>query len=214
VGEIEFACREVAPVAYSVGPTLRFTLEVHDPSDEPVLAIALRCQFRIQPARRHYDDREAGRLGDLFGERHRWPDTQQAMQLATVAVMVPAFTSSTAVDVDVPCTYDMEIATTKYLHSLEGGVVPLLILFSGTVFRAASRGLDVEQVPWHKEVAYGLPVAVWRQMMDDAFPDTGWLRLRRSSIDALRAYATSRALPTHDHVVEQLLQEAGQEVRA
>jgi hypothetical protein len=46
-------------------------------------------------------------------------------------------------------------------------------------------------------------------MMERAFPGTGWLRLSRASLDALRAYAASEAIPTWDLLVERLLKEAG-----
>ena len=48
--------------------------------------------------------------------------------------MVPSFTGSIEVDVPVPCTYDLEIAATSYFHALDEGDIPLVLLFSGTVF--------------------------------------------------------------------------------
>src|SRR5262245_66547252 len=96
--------------------------------------MALRCQIRIEPNRRRYSDAEAERLLDLFGERSRWGETLKPMQFAELSVMVPGFNGGTEVDLAVPCTYDFEVASAKYLHGVEEGAVPLLLLFSGTVF--------------------------------------------------------------------------------
>ena len=53
--------------------------------------------------------------------------------------MVPGFTGSTELDLPVPLTYDMEIGATRYFAGLEDGEVPLLLLFSGTVFGTGRR---------------------------------------------------------------------------
>ena len=67
--------------------------------------------------------------------------------------MVPGFTGSTELDLPVPFTYDLEIAATRYFASLDDGEVPLLLLFSGTVFGSADGRLRVQQVPWSKEIS-------------------------------------------------------------
>ena len=87
--------------------------------------------------------------------------------------------------------------------------MPLLLLFSGTVFTGAADRVQVELVPWHEEAAFRLPVAVWREAMDAHFPDAGWVRLRRETLEALRAYRSERVLPTWDDTLERLLKEAG-----
>ena len=52
------------------------------------------------------------------------------------------------------------MAAAKYLHALgEDGVVPLLLLFSGTVFSKGEAGFTAEPVPWHAEASFPLPVA-------------------------------------------------------
>ena len=60
---------------------------------------------------------------------------------------------TTEVDLPMPCTYDFEVAGSKYLHALRDGFVPLLLLFSGTVFTRGSRGSAVEQVGWDCEAS-------------------------------------------------------------
>jgi hypothetical protein len=172
-----------------------------------VHAVALRTQIRIEPRRRTYSPEEADRLGDLFGEPARFGETLNPLQLATVASLVPGFTGSTTFPLVVPLTYDLDIASTKYLHALDDGEVPLLLLFSGTVFWGSPGAVQVAMVPWHEEATVRLPVAVWRAAMDAHFPESGWVRLRRETLEALRAYRSERVLPTWDDAVERLLKE-------
>src|SRR5207247_113067 len=128
----------------------------------PVDAVAVRCQIRTEPHRRRYSEAEAERLHDLFGDRSRWADTLKPLQFTTVPVMVPGFTGSTGLDLPVPFTYDLQISATRYFASLDDGEVPLLLLFSGTVFATVDGRLQVQQVPWSKEISCGLPAEVWR----------------------------------------------------
>jgi hypothetical protein len=46
--------------------------------------------------------------------------------------------------------------------------------------------------------------------MDLYFPNSGWLRVGRDTLDALQRFKASRALPTWDQALEQLLKQAGQ----
>lgn len=204
-----FACTGVRADRYAAGPTLVFRLRVATAEpDTRVHAMALRCQLRIEPARRGYGEAEAAGLADLFGERSRWGGTLLPLQFARVSVMVPGFTGSTQVDLPVPCTYDLDVAATRYFDALEGGEVPLRLLFSGTAFTGPG-GYRVEPVPWDREAAYPMPVAVWREMVEQHFPGCGWLRLPRSAMEALLAYRSRRALPSWEATVEALLAGAG-----
>jgi hypothetical protein len=111
------------------------------------------------------------------------------------------------------CTYDFEVAAGKYLHGLQDGEIPVVLLFSGTMFTKGTPGaggFSAEPVPWHLEAHYRLPVRVWRDVMDRFFPNSGWLRLSRETIDNLQRFRTQRALPTWDQTFETLLKEAGQ----
>ncbi len=112
-----------------------------------------------------------------------------------------------------PCTYDMEVAGTKYLHALaDGSEVPLLLLFSGTSFARRGTAMSVAPVAWHEDATYRLPMAVWRDVMDRYFPNSGWLTVSRPVLDALSRFKTSRALITWDQTLEALLKDAGEEV--
>ena len=203
-----FSCVAAEAAPHAAVPTLTFRLSVAEASGGHVDAVALRCQIRIEPHRRQYSAAEARRLHDLFGDPDRWAETLKPVQLATVSVMVPAFTAATEVDLDVPCTYDLEVASARYLQGLDDGTVPLLMLFSGTVFTTVSGRLSVELIPWSSETSYRMPASVWRDVTDRHFPDSAWLRCGRSTLDALSEYKSSRALPTWDATLAALLKEA------
>ncbi|MEY9846980.1 DUF6084 family protein [Streptacidiphilus sp. MAP5-3] len=208
---LDFACTEVRAEPYAAGPTLLFRVRITAQGEpQRVHALALRCQFRIEPARRHYSEPEAERLGDLFGERSRWGSTLHPLQFAQVGVVVPGFTGSTEVELPVPVSYDLDIAATRYPDALAEGEVPLLLLFSGTAFRG-SGGFQVEPVPWDKEAVCRMPVAVWREAIDAHFPGCGWLRLPRDTMAALQAYRSRHALPSWEATVERLLGEADED---
>jgi hypothetical protein len=211
VSDLDFDVVGAEPERYAAFPTLQFCIRVAETTGARVHAIALRCQMRIEPQHRRYNEREADRLLDLFGEMARWGDTLKPMQFAQLSVMVPGFEGSTDLMLGVPCTYDFEVASAKYFHSLEDGEVPLLLLFSGTVFLRSPDGeaFSVEQVPWHKEARFRLPVKAWRDLMDLYFPNSAWIRMRRETLDALQSFKSHRAIPTWDDAFEALLKEAG-----
>jgi Family of unknown function (DUF6084) len=206
--ELSFTCLDVRPQGYAMAPTLLFRLRIGVAAGQRVHAIALRTQIRIEPARRGYGEQEAKRLLELFGERGRWGDTLKPFQFANTSTTVASFTDSIEVDLSVPCSYDMEVTSGRYFNALEDGEIPFILLFSGTIFGDATKGMWIEQVPWHAEARYKMPVAVWRDMMDLHFPGSGWLRLRRDTIDALAEFRAARALPSWDDAVLAVLDAA------
>lgn len=208
MSELVFDCFDATSDPYDAAPTLNFHLRIAETTGERVHAMVLRCQMRIEPSRRRYSEEEAGRLLGLFGETKRWGDTMKPVQFTIESLMVQGFTGSTEVTIPVACTYDMEVVATKYFHALDDGDIPLLLLFSGTVFVRGSNGYEVEQIPWHKECTYRLPVARWDKMMDQYFPNSAWLRLRRDAMDELERYKADRALPTWEQTFATLLKEA------
>ncbi|MGW6399361.1 DUF6084 family protein [Streptomyces sp. NPDC055134] len=203
--EFSFSCVGVRADQYAAGPTLVFRLRIDASERTRVHALALRCQMRIEPARRGYGADEAEGLHDLFGRRDRWGSTLQPLQFAQISLMVPSFTGKAEVDLVVPCTYDMDVASTRYFHALSSGDVPLLMLFSGTAFTGAG-GFHVEPVPWDREAAYLMPVKVWQEMIDQHFPGTGWVRLPRDTMDDLLAFRSRRALSSWEATVRTLLE--------
>jgi hypothetical protein len=208
VAELTFGCTGATAERYAATPTLAFTLTITESSGVRVHAIALRCQIRLEPFRRRYSDDEARRLHDLFGDRERWAETVKPIQLATVTAMVPSFTAVTEVGLQVPCTYDLEVASARYLQGLDDGTVPMLMLFSGTVFIENGPGYSVELVPWSSEASYRMPVSVWQDLVDEHFPGSAWLRCGRETLDELSDFKARHALPTWDATLRALLARA------
>jgi len=195
--------------AYAAVPTLDLRLRIT--AREPVHALALRCQIMIEPKRRHYGPDEERRLTELFGDTPRWGETLRPFLWTNVSTVVTSFTDTTEIDLPIACTYDFEVAAAKYMHALDDGEIPIVAMFSGTVFARSVAGLSASPVSWSEEASYRLPVTLWRDMMDLYFPNSGWLRLRRETIDALHRYKTERALLSWDETFEQLLKQAGED---
>jgi hypothetical protein len=207
VADVEFTCTGARPDISAASPTISLGLHIEETTGTPVHALSLRCQLRIEPQRRRYDDAEAEAVRDLFGERARWGDSLKPIQLAFINHVVPGFTGATDLDLALPCSYDFDIAANKYLYALDAGEVPLLLLFSGTLFTSGPAGMIVQPIPWHKEASFRLPVAVWKQTMDLHFPGSAWLRLRRETFDALHRYRINRELLSWDDAIELLVKE-------
>lgn len=205
--DLSFEVENAEAVPFAASPLLAFKLRISNRfADEPIHTIALRCQIMIDPARRRYQDEEKERLRDLFGEPERWGQTVRPMLWTHASLVVTSFTGSDVVDLPVPCTFDFNIAATKYFAGLTDGEVPLNLQFSGTVFYATDEGtLQVMQIPWDKEARYRLPVQVWKQMMDIYYPNSAWLSLRRDVFDRLYRYKVRRGIPTWEQALESLL---------
>jgi len=209
MSEISFSLLDAKAEPYAAIPTMAFRLRLEEPTGATIHSVALHCQVRIEPQRRRYSREEEERLRELFGSTPQWGDTVKPFLWTHADMMVAGFTGSTDIDLKVPCTYDFEVAAAKYLHSLGDGEVPLLFLFNGSVFAKAPVGLRVSQLAWHKDATYRLPVRVWRDLMDLYFPNSGWLRLSRDTLDRVLEFKAQHAIATWDQVMEMLLEAAG-----
>ena len=205
--DLSFEVENAEAVPYAVSPLLAFKLRISNRfADEPIHTIVLRCQIMIDPARRRYQAEEQEGLRDLFGEPERWGQTVRPMLWTHTSLVVTSFTGSDVVDLPVPCTFDFNIAATKYFAGLTDGEVPLNLLFSGTVFYTNDEGaLQVAQIAWDKEARYRLPVGVWNQMIDIYYPNSAWLSLRKDVFDRLYRYKVRRGIPTFEQALESLL---------
>jgi uncharacterized protein DUF6084 len=208
MAELTFTVVDVVPERYAVSPNLLARIRVEESTGERVHALALRAQIRIEPQRRRYDDTEEQALLDLFGGRTRFAETLKPFAWLHASTVAQGFTGSTEIALPLPCTYDFEVSGTTYLHALREGEIPLLFLFSGTVFTRGATGFSVAQVPWDREARFRLPVPVWRDLMESYFPGTEWLRMRRDTVEALAHYRHVRGLITWDDVVATLLTQA------
>ncbi len=194
---------EVTP--FAVAPLLTFRLRVtNDSRDEVIHNAVLRCQIQIESTRRKYQAEEEARLRDLFGEPERWGQTLRAMLWTHAIVMVPTFAVETVVDLPVPCTYDFNLAITKYFYALEQGEIPLNFLFSGSVFYQDGEALQVAPISWSKEARFRLPVATWRHLMETYYPNLAWLQLRQDVFDRLYRYKVRHGIPTWEQVIERI----------
>jgi hypothetical protein len=208
VTDLAFTIVDVIAEQFSATPRLIARVRVTVADGEPIQAIALRCQIRIEPLRRHYTEEEAEGLADLFGPRERWVNTQRTFLWQHATSMVQGFTGVTEVAMPLECTYDFEVAASKYLHALREGAVPLLFLFSGMVFVQGERGFSVRQVSWECEAQYEMPVAVWSDLIRMHYPNAGWVRLAHDTVSALAAYKSARGMLDFEDAITTLLAEA------
>jgi hypothetical protein len=207
VPDLTFTVDGVSVVSFAASPTLAFRLGVSNrPADERIHAVVLRVQLQLDVTRRRYVVEEEALLGDLFGDRGRWGQTLRSLLWTHATVTVPPFAGTTSLELPVPCTFDFNVAATKYFYGLVAGDVPLTFLFSGSVFYDDGTGaLRVVPISWDKEAAYRLPVRVWRELMDEYYPNTAWLALRRDAFERLYRYKLERGIPTWEQLVETVL---------
>jgi len=210
VPELTIAVAGATAEPFAAVPTLSFDLRLREASGQRVSALALRAQVRIEPQRRRYTAAESERLLELFGQPAQWAESLRPFLWTQVGTVVGGFEGTSEVALAVPCTYDFEVVAARFLHSLDDGDIPLVLLFSGTIFRCGANGLLVEPISWSTECRYGLPVSVWRDLMNRYFPGGGWLRLSRETIDLLGVFKAREALPTWDEALELALKRAGE----
>ncbi len=196
---------EVVPFAAS--PTLAFKLRVVNADQaETIHTVVLRCQIQIEVARRRYSSLDQERLRDLFGEPERWGQTLRNLLWTNTSAVIPQFNGVTTVDLQVPCTFEFSVATTKYFNGLSDGEIPVFLMFSGTVFYADPAGaLRVAPIAWDKETKFRLPLKVWKDMMETYYPNSAWLCLRRDVFDQLYQYKVRHGIPTWEQAVEKIL---------
>jgi Family of unknown function (DUF6084) len=202
--ELDFAVTGAARVEHAAVPTLRFALQVG--ADAPVRSVLLDAQVQIVARRRAYDAAAHDRLFELFGPARDWGTTLRTLLWTRTTLVIPAFAGETTADLDVPCSYDLEVAASRYLDALGDGDVPLEFLFSGSVFYDDGGRLQTVRLSWEKEAAYALPVRVWKETMERYFNGTAWLRLRKESFDRLSAFKSRHALATWDDALDVLLE--------
>jgi hypothetical protein len=213
VPDLEFKLEGAEVADFAAVPSLVFKLRIENLEDEPIHSVALNTQIRIAATGRHYEAAEQERLLELFGEPSRWKDTLRSLLWTHTVLQVPRFSGSTVVDMPVACTYDLEVVAAKYFYALEDGEVPLEFLFSGTIFYAGEGGrLQTTRISWEKEAEFRLPVRLWKEMMDQYFPNSAWVRLRKDAFDQLYDYKVRKGLPTWEATVEALLRASEQGV--
>jgi hypothetical protein len=205
--DLNFVIEGAHAVPYGAAPLLSFKLRVtNSGAEETIHTVVLRAQIQIEVTRRHYSSEEQARLLDLFGEPERWGQTLRNLLWTHAIVVVPSFAKETVVELQVPCTFDFNVAATKYFHGLEDGDLPLNFLFSGTVFYPdPGDHLQVAPISWEKEAKFKLPLRAWKTLIDHYYPNSAWLYLRRDVFDRLYHYKVRNGIPTWEQVIDRVL---------
>jgi len=203
-----FEVQDVTWIADAAAPMLSFALGVTEASGREVFTIALTAQINIDPARRSYDAETRAALVELFGEPERWSATTQSFLFAHATTLVPSFTGQTTFTLPVPCTYDLEVAATKYFYGVPDGEVPLSFHFTGSVlYRGDDGQMQVVLIPWTCSADWRMPVTSWREMMAHHYPGGGWIRVSDETLEALARDKARRGLHSYDATVGRLLDE-------
>ena len=205
--DLDFKVLGVDAAARGLTPLLHFKIGIvnQTPGDK-IQSVMLHAQIQIQSPQRAYTPSEKEKLRELFGRPEDWGQTLRNRLLAHANCVVPAFADRTEAVLAVPCTFDLNVAATKYFYALEDGEVPLLFLFSGTVFYSDPDGrLQIQQISWEKEAAWRMPMGVWREMMDRHYPNTAFMWLDRDVFDRLYEFKRHHGFATWEQAMERLL---------
>ena len=205
--DLSFQIEGAEVVQHAASPLLAFKLRLTNSNPQEIIhTVALRCQIQLEVTRRKYTTDDQARLRDLFDEPSRWGQTLKNLLWTHTSIVVPSFKGTTVADVPVPCTFDFNVAATKYFYGLADGEVPVCLQFSGTVFHAATEGgLQVAPISWDKEARYKLPVKVWRDMMETYYPNSAWLSLRKDVFERLYQYKVRQGIPSWEEVLENII---------
>ena len=176
-------------------------LRITETTGAPVHAVALRCQIRIEPQRRRYTATKRHAWSSCSASTPQWGDSLRPFLWTHVATTVTGFEGATEVDLPVACTYDFEVAAHQVPPRARGRRDPAraAVLRHG-LHAADEAGFAAEPVAVARGSVVPAAGAVWRDMMDLYFPNSGWLRVGRETLDALQRFKAERALPTWDHV--------------
>lgn len=205
--DLDFKVQGVEAANYGIAPLLHFKLEItNQPPEEVIQSVMLQTQIQIHPTLRAYQPEEKEKLRELFGTPDRWGQTLRGRLWTHANVNVRPFSGQTEAILSVPCSFDLNVAATKYFYALETGEVPLLFLFSGTIFYPNAEGqLQIQQVSWNKECTYRMSIALWKEMMDHHYPNTAWLSLERDLFERLYAFRRREGLANWEATIERLL---------
>jgi hypothetical protein len=208
IPELRFAVLAAERVEHAAVPTLGFRLRIESVGGEPIKSVLLDAQVQIAARRRPHDTAARDRLFELFGPPSAWGTTLRTLLWTRTTLVVPPFTGATEVDLPVTCTYDLEVAASRYFDALQDGDVPLEFLFSGSVFYGGQDGrLQAARLSWESEAEFRMPVRVWKETMEHHFRGQAWLRLDKPSFDRLCAYKSRAGLATWEDVLARLLPE-------
>jgi hypothetical protein len=206
--DLTFQIEAASIVPFAAVPMLAFQLQIKNHvADEAIHTIALRCQIQIEVTRRRYAPGEQAKMLDLFDQPDRWGQTLRSLLWTHVNWVVPTFAGAgNIIDLQVPCSFDFNVAATKYFAGLSEGDIPLLFLFSGNVFYASPDSpLQVAPISWEQEARFKLPVKLWREMMESYYPNSVWINLHKDVFDSLYRYKMQHGLLSWEQTLERIL---------
>jgi len=205
--DLAFRIEGAAPLAFAASPAIAFAVRATNASpDDPVQSALLRCQIHVEASTRAYTDAELERLRDVLGEGRVRGRASGRILWAQTAAVIPGFTGEVVFEVHAPCTLDLAVASSRYFHALDGGDVPVAMLFSGTVFHASADGaLRAAPVPWSSEARFSMPASVWKECAEHHYAGRAALPLSRDVFDRLLRYKTRAGLATWEQAIDRLL---------
>ena len=187
MSDVTFAVLDVAPEPYAVTPVLTARRRRRrESADDPVHAIALRCQVRIEPLRRGYTDDEADGLTDLFGPRERWATTQRTFLWQHSTAMVQGFSGShpgrPAPGVHLRLRGHCGQVSARLARRHGAAAIPVQRndFHQGTSGLLRAAGAVGPRGPLRHA-----GVGVARPDRSSTIPNTGWVRLDHDTVDAL-----------------------------
>ncbi|MEP6662673.1 MAG: DUF6084 family protein [Verrucomicrobiota bacterium] len=204
--DVDFQITGVEAAVHGLIPLMQFRVAATNSSAHVIHSILLHAQIQIQSPQRAYNPQEKENLIELFGTPERWGQTLRNRLWTSTDTTMGGFSERAEATFSVPCTYDLSCAATKYFHALEGGEVPLLFLFSGTIFYAGAEGrLQVQPISWNQESVFRMPLEAWRDLMEEHFPNSAWVVLQRDVFDRLYAEKRKNGDATWEQTIERLL---------
>jgi|SRR5262252_6587760 len=207
--DLNFTIETAETLRFAASPHIVFKLRITNSVPRTIHTVILRCQIQLDVSRRRYTAQEQKRLIDLFGEPSRWGETLRPLLWTNTSIVVPSFDNSIVVDLPIPCTFDFNVAATKYFAGIDTGEIPVSFFFNGTIFyEREDNALQVAQISWEKEASHRMPIRIWREMMDAHYPNTTWLCLRRDAFERLYTYKVNRGITTFDEALLQAIDPA------
>ena len=196
-------------------PTLRFALRDRDAGGAPIRSVAAR---RADPDRRAPAPlrRGASRSGwsSCSASRERWGTTLRTLLWTRTTLVVPAVHGrDRRSTLDVPCTYDLEVAAAQLpRRAARTARCRSSSCSAARVFYAGADGRlqTARHLAGTSEAEYRLPVACGARRWTRYFPGSAWLRLAaRDASTGSRAYSAQHALPSWDATLDALLRRRG-----
>jgi hypothetical protein len=212
VPELGFAVTPARAEEFAAVPTLRFELDVARLGGPALCAASLTVDIRIDVARRAYPPGARAALAEVFGLPSQWTRTMTPLAWTQITVQVPAVEDRARLPLTVGCATDAELAITRYLRAVGNEPVPLLLLFSGTLFyrpKPDAGSLLTARVPWSAECDGTLPAGLWHSLVQRYYGDAPWLRLSRQTYERLDAHRLRQVLPDTEAAVADLIDRSG-----